>query len=277
MGKFVATFQQATPVRRGLSGTSLILVLLGACLFVYLIGPMLYFLVALPWSSLTSALSDTEAWQALSTSLISATVATLLIGLFGVPLGYLLARFTFPGKTLVNLLIYLPIVFPPVVSGIMLLILFGPYGPIGGPLTAIGWELDDTITGIILAQMFVAAPFVVVAARTAFEAIDPKLEQVAATLGQNRWRLFWRVSLPLARGGILAGLILGWMRALGEFGATVVMAYHPYTLPVYTYVQLTGIGITAALPLALLSLGASVIVLALILLVQRRFGGQRLL
>lgn len=277
MGKFVATFQQSLLVRRGPSGAGLILVLLGACLFAYLLGPLLYFLIALPWSSLGSALSDPEAWQALSTSLISATIATLLIGLFGVPLGYLLARFTFPGKTLVNLLIYLPVVFPPVVSGIVLLVLFGPYGPIGGPLAAIGWELDDTITGIILAQMFVAAPFVVVAARTAFEAIDPKLEQVAATLGQDRWRLFWRVSLPLARGGILAGLILAWMRALGEFGATVVMAYHPYTLPVYTYVQLTGIGITGALPLALLSLGASVIVLALILLVQRRFGGQRLL
>lgn len=254
----------------------LVLWLLGACLLLYLVGPLIYFFFALPWPGVPSALSDPEALHALSTSLISATIATTLIGLLGVPLGYLLARYTFPGKGIVSVAIYLPLVFPPVVSGIVLLVLYGPYGPIGGPLTALGLELDDSLKGIVLAQMFVAAPFVIVAARTAFESIDPKLEQVATTLGHGRWSLFWRVSLPLARGGIISGLILAWMRALGEFGATIVMAYHPYTLPVYTYVQLTGVGVSGALPLALFSLGASTIVIGLVLLVQRRFGGQLL-
>lgn len=260
--------------RRSTGGASIVLALLGACISLYIIVPLLYFLWALPWPTLASALSDPEAWQSLETSLISATISTIIIALFGVPLGYLLARFSFPGKELINLVIYLPIVFPPVVSGIVLLILYGPYGPIGGPLTSIGLELDDTLTGIILAQIFVAAPFVIVAARSSFEAIDPRLEQVAATLGKRRWGLFWRVSLPLARSGIIAGLILGWMRALGEFGATVVMAYHPYTLPVYTYVQLTGLGVNGALPLALMSLVVSIVVIGLILLIQRRMGRQ---
>ncbi len=255
-------------------GWGIVLLLFAILLLLYLIGPLFYFLWVLPWPAVPAALSDPEALSALWTSCVSATIATLLIGLLGIPLGYLLARFDFPGKTLVTLAIYLPLVFPPVVSGIVLLVLYGPYGLIGGPLANIGWEVDNTLAGIVLAQMFVAAPFVIVAARTAFEAIDPRLEQVASTLGQTRWGLFWRVSLPLARGGISAGLILAWMRALGEFGATVVMAYHPYTLPVYTYVQLTGIGVAGALPLALYSLGVSGLVIGLVLFVQRRFGGS---
>lgn len=260
--------------RLPLAGRGVILWLLGALLGVYLVVPMAYLFIAMPWSSVVGALSDPEALDALLTSLVSATIATVFMGILGVPLGYVLARQRFPGKGIVGLAIYLPLVFPPVVSGILLLILYGPYGPIGGPFAAAGWELDDTVAGIILAQVFVAAPFVIIAARSAFEAVDPTLEQVAATLGRGRWGMFWEVSLPLARGGIIAGLILAWMRALGEFGATVVMAYHPYTLPVYTYVQLTGTGVASALPLGLLALGASIIVVGLVLIVQRRLGGQ---
>lgn len=251
------------------SGLGIALWIAGICLLAFLVGPLIYFLFVLQWPIVPSVLSDPEAVSALSTSLISATAATLLMGLCGIPLGYVLARHDFPGKNLVNVAIYLPLVFPPVVSGILLLVLYGPYGLIGGPLTSAGLELDNTLVGIMLAQIFVAAPFVIVSARTAFEAIDPKLEQVAATLGQKRWAQFWRVSLPLARGGIIAGLILAWMRALGEFGATVVMAYHPYTLPVYTYVQLTGIGVPETLPLALYALAISASVIGLIFITQR--------
>ncbi len=121
--------------------------------------------------------------------------------------------------------------------------------------------------------IFVASPFVVIAARSAFEAVDPALEQVATTLGKGSWTIFWHVNLPLARAGIIAGVLLGWLRALGEFGATVVLAYHPYTLPVYLYVQLSGTGVNAALPLALLSLGVSCIGGGLVLWIQ--YASQR--
>ncbi len=244
--------------------------LLGICLFGSLFGPILFFLFTLPWSQVPADLSDPTAVSALETSVISASLATLFIGLTGIPLGYVLARYTFPGKALVSLIVYLPLIFPPVVSGIILLLLYGPYGLIGGPLTNAGLEVDDSIAGIILAQIFVSAPFLIVASRVAFEAIDPNLEQVGMTLGQSRLRLFWRISLPLAWRGILAGLILTWVRALGEFGATIVLAYHPYTLPVYVYVQLSGSGVASALPLALLSLGVSIIVIGPILLIERR-------
>lgn len=266
--------QTASHPRHPRAGWGVVLWFLGICLLIYLVGPLLYLFFVLQWPTVPSVLGDPEALQALSTSLISATAATILMGMFGIPLGYLLARYRFPGRNLLNIAVYLPLVFPPVVSGILLLVLYGPYGLIGGPLTAAGLEIDDTTVGIILAQIFVAAPFVIVSARSAFEAIDPKLEQVAATLGKGRWSLFWQVSMPLARGGIISGLILAWMRALGEFGATVVMAYHPYTLPVYTYVQLTGIGVPQTLPLALYALVISASVIGLILVLQRVIGGR---
>jgi ABC-type sulfate transport system permease component len=242
----------------------------GLCLFSSLLAPIIFFLIYLPWSQVPEVLSDPNAGGALATSVVSASLATLFIGLTGIPLGYVLARYTFPGKALVSLIIYLPLIFPPVVSGILLLLLYGPYGLIGGPLANAGWEVDDSLAGIVLAQMFVSAPFLIVAARVAFEAVDPHLEQVGMTLGQSRLGLFWRVSLPLAWRGILAGLILTWVRALGEFGATIVLAYHPYTLPVYVYVQLSGSGVASALPLALLSLGVSIIVIGPVLLIERR-------
>ena len=259
------------PVRRfGERKQSLLLWLPALCLLGYLTGPLLSFLGFLPWSQVPAALNDPDALSSLITSALTASISTVVLAIFGIPLGYVLARARFRGKELISLVIYVPLVFPPVVSGIVLLLLYGPYGLIGGPLAKMGWEVDDSVAGIIIAQIFVSAPFLIVAARSAFEAVDPVLEQVGMTLGQQRWGLFWRISLPLAWRGILAGLILAWMRALGEFGATVVMAYHPYTLPVYVYVQLSGQGVTSALPLALLSLGVSVLVVALTLLIERR-------
>jgi molybdate/tungstate transport system permease protein len=262
-----ATEKMAYPRRRR---WDVLFWLLGFCLLCYLLVPLLSFFGFLPWKQVPGALSDPNAIGALVTSITSATVSTCCIGFFGIPLAYILARYTFPGKDLISLIIYLPLVFPPVVSGILLILLYGPYGLIGGLFTTMGWEIDDSLAGIVIAQIFVSAPFLIVAARSAFESIDPTLEKVGMTLGQSRWRVFWRISLPLAWRGILAGLILSWVRALGEFGATIVMAYHPYTLPVYVYVQLSGSGVPSALPLALLSLGVSVIVIGLVLLIERR-------
>lgn len=236
---------------------SSVLVLLGMLLLLYLITPIGYLFFTLPWRNVPGQLTDPVAIAALVTSLLSATLATCVIALLGVPLGYLLAKKDVRWRSVLTLLVFLPLVFPPVVSGILLLLLYGPYGPIGAPFANVGLELDTSFVGIVLSQMFVASPFVIIAARAAFEAVDPALEQVAATLGKGSLEIFWRVSVPVARAGIIAGLLLGWLRALGEFGATVVMAYHPYTLPVYLYVQLSSTGVDAALPLVLLTLAVS--------------------
>lgn len=244
--------------------------LLGALALAYLALPIVNLLWAEPWGSVPAAVTDPIAVSALTTSLAGATVATLCIAVCGIPLAYVLAHWRFRLRPLVTLLVYVPLVFPAVVSGIVQLLIYGPYGLIGGFFARHGLELDSSFVGVVLAQSFVAVPFAVVAARAAFEAVDPATERVAATLGASRWRIFWTVSLPQAAGGVLAGLILTWLRAMGEFGATAVLAYHPYTLPVYIYVQLTGLGLPAALPLALLALAACVVAIGLAMLVVRQ-------
>jgi molybdate/tungstate transport system permease protein len=244
---------------RRVQGGYPIVIVLACILLVYLVSPLIYFFFCYSWPQSGAALSDPVAQGALINSVLSATITTGISALFGIPLGYVLARRRFPGHQVLTLLIYLPLVFPPVVSGILLLVLYGPYGLVGGPFASAGLELDSTFTGIVLAQIFVASPFVIIAARSAFEAVDPALEEVAATLGKSAWQIFWYINLPTARLGILAGLLLGWLRALGEFGATAVMAYHPYTLPVYVFVQLSGSGVQPALGLLLFVLPVSIV------------------
>ncbi len=249
---------------------ALTLWLLAALALLYLIAPLIELLLAEPWPQVPAALADPLALDATRVSALAATITTVAVALCGIPLAYALARWRFPLRSLVTWLIYVPLVFPAVVSGIVQLLVYGPYGPVGEFFATRGIELTDSLAGVVLAQSFVAAPFAVVAARSAFEAVNPLTEAVAQTLGASRWRIFWTISLPQAWGGTLAGLALTWLRAFGEFGATTVLAYHPYTLPVYVYVQLTGLGTPAALPLALVALAACAVVISAALLMMRR-------
>jgi ABC-type sulfate/molybdate transport systems ATPase subunit/ABC-type sulfate transport system permease component len=195
------------------------------------------------------------AWSAVAVSATSASVATLVILLGGVPLGYLLARARSRPMAALGFVVQLPLALPPLTSGVLLLFLLGPYSRIGR-LT--GGALTDSFAGIVLAETFVAAPFLIIAARSAFAAVDPVLEDVAATLGHRAPGRFLRVSLPAAWPAISAGLALAWLRAFGEFGATVMVAYHPYSLPVYTYVVFGGQGLPAMMPLLLPTLTVAV-------------------
>ncbi len=172
---------------------------------------------------------------------------------FGVPLGHVLARGRLPGRRLLIGLVFLPMVVPGLAGGILLLLTFGPYGTLGAPLA--GWgniALTGNLAGIVLAQLYVASPFVVISAMVAFNGVDPKLEMAAAMLGDSPWQIFRRISLPLAWPGIAAGITLAWIRALGEFGATMIVAYNPHTLPVYLWTKFESNGLPGALPVAFL-------------------------
>ncbi|WP_395064196.1 ATP-binding cassette domain-containing protein [Paraburkholderia silvatlantica] len=228
---------------------------LGALLAVYLCAP---FVASIPqigqadWAGV-----DWHAtWSAVGVSVASASVAALLILLGGVPLGYWLARSRARGIALLGFVVQLPLALPPLTSGVLLLFLIGPYSGIG---QLFGGSLTDSFTGIVLAETFVAAPFLIVAARSAFSAVDPVYDDVAATLGHHAASRFFRVTLPIAWPAIRAGLALAWLRAFGEFGATVMVAYHPYSLPVYTYVVFGGQGLPAMMPLLLPTLGIAII------------------
>ena len=167
-----------------------------------------------------------------------------------------------PGRwtALLGFIVQLPLALPPLSSGVLLLFLFGYASPIGRLTEG---ALTDSFAGIVLAEAFVAAPFLIIAARSAFAELDPVLEDVAATLGHRPWTIFMRVSLPIVWRSIAAGMLLAWLRGFGEFGATVMVAYHPYSLPVYTYVAFGSQGLPAMLPVLLPTLLAAVGVMAL--------------
>ncbi len=232
-------------------------------LVLYLFAPLIYLIPVLTPAALFTALQDSVVKQALETSVFSSALAAVVIAVFGVPLGYLLAKQKFYGRSVITILAVSPIVFPPVVSGILLISLFGPYGAIGGYFARNGMEIDGTFWGIFLAQIFVAAPFSVLTTRSAFLSIDSNQSDAAQTLTAHFFRIFRTVELPQVRHTIIIGLALSWLRAMGEYGATMIMAYHPYTLPVYTFVQLSSYGgVAGALPLAALAFIASAVILA---------------
>lgn len=243
---------------------------LGSLLLVYLAAPVLYFLYRLAVTP-ARGFQDPGLLPAFWVSVQGATIATAVVTVLGVPLAYLLARRRGPIAAIAGVLVLVPLAVPPVMSGILLIYLVGPYTPIG---SAFGGHLTESLAGVVLAQTFVSAPFLVVSARAAFAAVDPTLEDVAATLGHGPLRRFLAVAVPVAAPGIRAGMVLTWLRAFGEYGATVVLAYNPSSLNVYTYTKFASVGLPGtvaptalALGIGALAVGASRLVL---LRVRRR-------
>ena len=157
-------------------------------------------------------------------TLVAATLSTALIAIPGVAAGHWLARHRGGARGLVETLLSLPLVLPPTAVGLLLLRALGPHGPIGGALEALAMSVVFSARGVVVATAVMSFPLLVRSARTAFEEVDPRLAQVARTLGATPLRAFLRVTLPLARRGVLAGLVLAFARALGEFGATILVA-----------------------------------------------------
>ena len=165
-----------------------------------------------------------DLWRITWFTVVSATAATLLILPVGVCLAWLLARGRFPGRTLVETFVSLPLVMPPVATGLLLLILLGRRGPVGGLLDRMGIEIVFTWKAVVLAMAVMGVPLLVRTARAGFEQVNPRFEHVAATLGARPLRVFFTISLPLAWPAVLGGAILAFARALGEFGATMIIA-----------------------------------------------------
>ncbi|MCA0203842.1 MAG: molybdate ABC transporter permease subunit [Proteobacteria bacterium] len=221
-------------------------------------------------------------WQAIILSLKVAFWATLVSLPFGIAVAHLLARRDFAGKALVNGLVHLPLILPPVVTGYLLLVTFGVRGPVGGLLQPLGIVFAFRWTGAALAAAVMGFPLMVRAIRLSFEAVDPKLEEAASTLGASRFWVFLTVTLPLILPGVLAGAVLAFAKALGEFGATITFVSNipgqTQTLAsaIYTFLQVPG-GEGAALRLVavsvVLAMGALLASELLARRVQKRVGG----
>jgi molybdate transport system permease protein len=235
------------------------LILLGGLLTLYLAVPLFAFIIRLGTSS-QNGFSQPGLFEALETSAIAASISTAIIALLGIPLAHVLSRSDSKFATFVGFVVAIPLALPPVMAGILLIYVAGPYTPIG---TFFNDDLTNTIAGVVLAQTFVASPFLVVIARAAFNSVDPALFDLAAGLGHRATSRFFHVALPSAAEGIRAGLLLAWLRAFGEYGATVILAYHPYSLPVFTEIQFESNGlVTTSAPTAL-ALGLAIIVVLL--------------
>ncbi|MBE3008544.1 molybdate ABC transporter permease subunit [Microbispora sp. NEAU-D428] len=232
----------------------------------FLVLPLAGLLARAPWATLPGRLAEPRVLEALRLSLVTATIATAVCLLLGVPLAWLLARTTLPGRRLLRALVTVPLVLPPVVGGVALLLVLGRRGLAGQWLyDAFGVSLPFTTTGVVVAEAFVAMPFLVIAVEGALRAADQRYEEAAATLGASRWTVFRRVTLPMVAPGVLAGAVLCWARALGEFGATITFAGNfpgrTQTMPLAVYLALET-DPDAAIVLSLVLLAVSVIVLA---------------
>ncbi|MGX6602977.1 ABC transporter permease [Micromonosporaceae bacterium Da 78-11] len=233
---------------------------------VFLVLPLAGLLIRAPWTTLPHRLGEPGILAALRLSLLTATLATLVCLLLGVPLAWVLARADFPGRRFVRALVTVPLVLPPVVGGVALLLVFGRRGLVGSWLdSTFGISLPFTTAGVVVAEAFVAMPFLVISVEGALRGADSRYEEAAATLGAGRWTAFRRVTLPLIAPGIAAGGVLCWARALGEFGATITFAGNfpgkTQTMPLAVYLALEQ-DLDAAIVLSLLLLVVSVAILA---------------
>ncbi len=236
---------------------------MGAALFAL---PLLGLIVKAPWTDALRELASAESLDALRLSLVCSLSATALALVLGVPLAWVQARVEFPGRSLLRALTTLPMVLPPVVGGVALLLAFGRQGLLGRYLfDAFGIRLPCTTAGVILAEAFVAMPFLVITVEAGLRSMNRRLEEAARTLGAGRWRVLTRVTLPLIAPSIFSGAVLSWSRALGEFGATITFAGNfpgrTQTLPLAVYLLLETRP-EAAVMLSLVLVAVSLAVLA---------------
>lgn len=251
-----------------------VLVALAASLFLlFIVAPLAGLVGTGGVRGLQGLVHDAELRRSILLTMGTATLATV-IGIVGAtPIAYVLTRGTFRGRSALAALIDLPLLIPHPVAGIALLLALGRDTPLGSALWALGLQITGSVTGIVCAMVFVSAPLYVSAAREAFDRVDPRFEGVARTLGDTRWQALRRVTFPLAWRGLLAAAIVMWARAVSEFGAIVILVYHPRVASVLSYERFTAYGLREALPVA-----AVLVLIALIPLIALRAlrGDERL-
>lgn len=241
------------------------LVLLGVVAGLFLVLPLAGLLWRAPWADLATTVTDETVVAALRVSLIASAGALVACLVFGVPLAWVLARVSFPGRSLVRGLVLVPMVLPPVVGGVALLLAFGPRGMLGSSFETFGVTVPFSTAATVVAATFVSLPFLVLSVEAAFATVDTDIEDVAATLGGSSWHVFRTVTLPLVRPAVISGATLAWARALGEFGATITFAGSiagvTQTMPLAVYEVLpTNPDGALTISLLLLVISASVIV-----------------
>ncbi len=252
------------------SGLDIVFGLAGGALLLLVVAPLASTLLATSPAAFWDTLRDPEVLGSIRLTFLAALAAVLFGLITGVPLAYLLARRAFHGRQLVQALFNLPLVIPHTAAGIALLMVFGRRGFFGQAFGRLGVTFTDTPAGIAVAMAFVGLPFLVNAAREAFAQLEPEYEQAALADGATPWQAFWHIALPQALGGVLTGALMMWARGVSEFGAVVILAYHPKVVPVLVYQRFEGFGLAAALPVAALLIVTALLVFLVVNLLARR-------
>jgi len=229
-------------------------VLGAAVLWLALLGPLGALLAHLSPSAIRSSLSAPQALAPLVTSVEASAIALGVLVAAGTPLAWAMARNRLPAPRLWESGVLVSLLMPPLVIGLLLVFLVGPLTPIGHGLAQLHLSASNTFFALVVAEIYEAAPYYVLGAVAAFSSIEPELEEHARLLGDTWWRSFRRVTLPLAAPGLSSALTMAWARAMGAFGAVLVIAYHPYGLPMQIWVTLQQTGLAAALPFVLVLL-----------------------
>src|SRR6266702_4683663 len=249
--------------------------ILAGSFFLFIGVPLVALLLREPPAMLWAAMQQPEALQALELSFLTTSISTFLTVLFGLPVAFVLARMQFRGRSLLETLVTLPIVFPPVVAGVALLLTFGRFGLIGRYLTPLGISIPFTTVAVVMAQMFVSSPFFINTAKAGLEQLDRRYEQASYTLRASPFYTFRRVVLPLIRPALLTGAGLAWARALGELGATITFAGSfpgiTETMPIAVYTA-AEVDLESAVALSVILLAISFAVLLALRVGQRRIG-----
>ena len=223
-------------------------------IWIALLGPVIALLTHLSGSAIASALTAPGALDPLVTSVESGGITLAVLLVICTPLAWMLARGRLPFARVWEAGVLCSLLLPPLVIGLLLIFLVGPYTPVGELIGKIHLSATNTFLALVIAQVYESAPYYVLGAQAAFGGVDPRLEQQAALLGDRPRRVFRRVTLPLAAPGLAMALAVGWARAMGAFGAVLIIAYHPFGIPLQIYTTLQETGLASALPFALVLL-----------------------
>ncbi len=237
---------------------------LGGVILLFILAPLVGLLIHTTSEEISSVLIDHEVRSSILLTLTTSMAATLLFSFFAIPFSYVLARKTFFGKKLVLGIIDLPIVIPHSAAGIALLTVISKQGAIGKAGSLVGIEFPGSAAGIAIAMAFVSLPFLINSARNGFEEVPERLEKAAQNLGASPAKVFFTISLPLAWRSIISGLIMMFARGMSEFGAVVIVAYHPMITPVMIFERFGAFGLKYARPVALIFIAVCLIFFVLL-------------
>ncbi|HZD33726.1 MAG TPA: ABC transporter permease, partial [Nitrososphaeraceae archaeon] len=249
-------------------GFNVIIAILSTLTLAYIVFPLTTILTFLDPLNIFESLARQGVWNAFILSLFTATISTSILCVIGIPFAYFLARYSDSrGKFILRAIVIIPLVLPPLASGTLLLGMFAPTSI--SALAFPGAEFTQSVLGIILAQTYIASPFMILASQAAFESVDRSYENVARVLGKNNLQTFFRVSLPLARTGIIIGIIMSWVRAVGELGATMMMTYNPHTISIQIFEDNAIGGLTQAAPGIILVVTLPILVVILFYILEK--------